>query len=282
MSFALNSLLHIPDHEYRAIDAVSNSTLSASKRSPWHARHALVSETPAMKWGSAIHMAILEPERFKHSYVVEPKFSGLTKDGRESSRSGEAKKKKEEWLRSIPQDALVISEEDALLLTSILQEIRGRSDIMDLITDSFTEVSTVWDMDGIKCKARADIFNPNTPFILDIKSCPDASETEFGWTILKRGYRRQAAWYSEGFSHTVGRPIDKFYFLAVESDLTLCEDGVRAGVALYELSKDDMECGWFEVKELFEKYAHCLKSGMFPMYENKILKLRRDSNEVLT
>ena len=38
--------------------------------------------TPAMKFGSAIHMNVLQPEEFHINYAVAPKFDKRTKQGK--------------------------------------------------------------------------------------------------------------------------------------------------------------------------------------------------------
>ena len=57
----------LPNEEYHRCDGVSNSMLSDMARSPAHfqaARRRQREETPAMAIGTAIHCAVLEPERF--------------------------------------------------------------------------------------------------------------------------------------------------------------------------------------------------------------------------
>lgn len=276
------TLLHITDTEYRALDAISNSELTLSKKSPWHARNLHIQETDPMRWGTAVHMALHEPERFRELYVVEPIFIGKTKDGRDSTQSAEAKAKKAEWYESLPEGALVLAEDDMALLTATLEAIRDDVFLMGLLEGSYTEVSTQWEMDGLPCKARADILNVNAPFILDMKTCADASLHEFAYQSLKRGYHRQLAWYAEGFGRAIGSPIDKVYLLAVESKLLESRRGdpPRVGIALYELDGDDLIAGHQEVMNLFSKYRENVKANNFPLYGANTLKLpRKKENE---
>jgi hypothetical protein len=69
--------------EYQATLAVNYSTLKAMGRSPAHYRAALHrghAESPAMRKGTAVHCAILEPYRFSVEYVTYP---GKVRRGRE-------------------------------------------------------------------------------------------------------------------------------------------------------------------------------------------------------
>lgn len=64
----------LPNEEYHALDAISKSDLDKINRSPAHYKYAKENPTPptpAMERGTAVHMAVLEPELFARSYAPE-------------------------------------------------------------------------------------------------------------------------------------------------------------------------------------------------------------------
>ena len=80
----------IPRAEYQAIAAINWSAIEGGfidgEFSPLHYKHAIAQpdeETDAMREGTALHMALLEPERFERDVVVMPEFNRRTTKGRE-------------------------------------------------------------------------------------------------------------------------------------------------------------------------------------------------------
>ena len=71
---------------YQDTDYVSNSMLNnLTGKSPEYFRFAMDNpqpSTPAMKFGSALHMNVLQPEEFNNNYAVAPKFDKRTKQGK--------------------------------------------------------------------------------------------------------------------------------------------------------------------------------------------------------
>ena len=64
-------VLDMPNEAYHAYDGISKSGLDIINRSPAHYFFNSYSEpSPAMLMGTAVHTAILEPERFKDVYLI--------------------------------------------------------------------------------------------------------------------------------------------------------------------------------------------------------------------
>ena len=77
----------IPAKEYHATKAVSQSLLKRLGQSPaklrWHLDHPQdEKDSPAKRVGSAVHCALLEPEKFESSVVVMPDVDRRTKAGK--------------------------------------------------------------------------------------------------------------------------------------------------------------------------------------------------------
>ena len=88
---------------YSQIEAMNWSRLKVIDKSPlafqWALRHPR-EETEAMAFGTAFHLALLEPELFQESYVVAPDFGDLRAvEGRTTKEQGKANKMARlEWL----------------------------------------------------------------------------------------------------------------------------------------------------------------------------------------
>ena len=75
------------DNYYIDSDYVTNSMLNnLTSKSPEYFKHIMENPLPptsAMKFGTALHMQVLEPEQYDKHYVVMPKFDKRTKKGKE-------------------------------------------------------------------------------------------------------------------------------------------------------------------------------------------------------
>src|SRR3990167_9003790 len=71
--------------QYEQLDAPNISRLKHLRRSPAHARHALLHPEPptsAQELGQAVHLAVLERDRWEHEYIAAPACDRRTKEGK--------------------------------------------------------------------------------------------------------------------------------------------------------------------------------------------------------
>lgn len=243
---------------YHAINAVSNSALSAMNRSPFHYWAEYLNpdrpakeSTPSMRAGTLLHALVLEPETISARYVVRPEdIDPRTKAGKEWA---EAYKGRE--IISADQWATAKAQRDALLSVQ---------DIADVLKRGAAEVSFFWvDQDtGVHCKARADFVHPlpdGRVILLDLKTTPDASPDSFGRSVWNFGYHRQDAWYSRGYELATGVEVAGFLFGAVT--------GSYPFVAVpYSLDDQARWQGQQECDELLAKYLECRASSHWPAH----------------
>ena len=75
------------DNYYIDTEYVTNSMLNKlTSNSPEYFKYSLENPQPpssAMKFGTALHMQVLQPEEYNKHYVVMPKFDKRTKKGKE-------------------------------------------------------------------------------------------------------------------------------------------------------------------------------------------------------
>jgi hypothetical protein len=128
-----------------------------------------------------------------------------------------------------------------------------------LLTGAKMEVTMVWEMNGILCKARIDALKDN--MIIDLKTCNDASKEQFSRDSYNFGYQTQAAWYTMGYRALTGENPSGFVFMAVEKT-------PPHGVAFYMFNDTtEFEQG---CEELLAIYKRCLETEVWPCYSDEI------------
>lgn len=159
------------------------------------------SPTQPMIFGDAFHKSILEPDKFKETFVMAPNVDRRTKKG------------KEEWSEFIlslspHQKALTANEyDDIYIMSDIIMSDREAS---GLLSNGVAEDVAVWKdpQTGVLCKGKADYVGQD--YIVDLKTTRDCSIQGFLDSCKKYGYFRQSAFYCDAFGVTT------FYFIAIE------------------------------------------------------------------
>lgn len=265
-------LFDMPAAEYHASDAVGHSALVKMCRSPAHYKHyrdTAHAPTPAMEFGSAMHMAVLEPELFCETYTVSPKFDRRTTEGKAQAAQWDE--------QNLGKKAL--TQEVMELLENIQRAIGLHSTGATLVRNGRKEMSFFWtDAEtGIACKFRPDVLLldggeavtlgtaleldalQHVIGQLDLKSTRDAERNAFRRDIFKLGYDIQAAYYSDPLSEYLQRPIP-FKFLAVES-------AAPHGVALYGVGERLMQIGRSKYRAALQLLQWCRERDEWPSYQ---------------
>lgn len=242
-------ICNMPSEQYHSVRALSKSGLDQFRKSPAHFRSwqdgATKNEsTPAMEFGTAVHMAILEPHLFKDRYTV---FTGdrRTKDGKAAYEavlsSGRTPLNEEQWESITGAAAAVHAHPKAAVL---IDKIRP-------------EVSFFADW-GTKVKARIDGLSDD--YIIDVKTTQDASPKAFAKSIAQFNYHVQAAWYQR----ITG--INRFIFIAVEKEAPF-------GVACYELDQQAIDHGNAIIDENLKLFTECEQLNSWPCYSSGLQTL---------
>lgn len=176
---------------YEDIRALNWSTLKHLAVSPkmlkFRAQHP-AKDTDALALGRAIHLALLEPEKWA-GCVRTPDFG--------DQRYKENKGRKAAWLA---ENAARITLDADTYDTAVrcAEEIRAHREAMDLLVGGRHEHVIEWvdSETGIKCKARLD--NLLQRWIADIKSTRHQTPRDFLRDGTKLLYYGQLAWYHDG------------------------------------------------------------------------------------
>jgi hypothetical protein len=255
----------VPDSTYHGWqDAVSQSTLKVVRAmTPLHARQKLINphdQTAAQSFGTALHLAMLEPDSFDDK-VAE----GLGID-----RRSNANKAKHAEFEEANFGKLILKKQEFEDCCLAAESSKKHGIVTELMGLKGKEISVVWtDPDtGTRCKARYDFMGQYIKWnvIGDLKStAADLSDRSLMREIGNWGYDIQAAFYLDGAS--VLAPADRrFLFVFAEKkapfDMRVIEPNATA---LFE--------GRFKYRKALNTWAKCVKSGVYPGFEQKIQPL---------
>lgn len=250
-----------PAAEYhdRKLGVASKSALDRLAQSPAHYRAWVEGPQPeptaAMRFGSAFHALVLEPEHFAARYVVRPEgIDGRTKDGKA-------------WLAQAEGRTVLSADEERHML-GMHAAIYTHPAASKLILAGKSEVSLRWtdEITGIACKSRADYWVPEKRLVVDLKSTDDASPSEFAKSVARFRYHIQDAMYRAAFD-ACGHTIDHFALVAVEKSPPYA-------VAVYTLDADAVRLGYAAFRQGLETMAECLRTNHWPAYDEGVAELQ--------
>lgn len=259
MNAALPSSLvadDMPFADYRAHEALSQSGARKLLRSPAHFvtdRERPAEPTAAMRFGSAVHCAVLESEAFRDRYAKAPKCDNRTTAGRAMH---------EQFLLNAA-GKVALSEDEFETVQSCALAVRDHPGAMRLLQGARVEVSAFWQdrQHDVPCKARFDALSHGG--IVDLKTATDASKDAFARSIATYGYDLQAAFYSIGHEHVLDATPEFYALIAVETEPPFA-------VACYELGSASIMAGMRMAEEALARYAQCRKADRWPGYADTI------------
>lgn len=184
--------------QYEAFGGWNASLLKvALSKTPAHAFRAFLApdrepsnETPAMRVGTLVHLALLEPPAFEEVLVTDK--GTTTKAYQLELAQAEA-----DGRRLVP-----LKERD--LAAAMAAAIRSHPNVgahFPKDGHDLNELSLCWTTaDDVKCRARLDAlrWTGSSLWIGDLKSAADAGPDEFGRSAVNFNYLLQAAFYADG------------------------------------------------------------------------------------
>jgi exodeoxyribonuclease VIII len=254
----------ISSADYAAIEAVNWSTLvhlaTSAKLMEWRRDHPR-KETEALRIGTALHAAVLEPDTFAKRYVAQPDLGdGRTKAGKEA---------RAQWLASVPPGALVIDAEDHDLVKRCAAATLAHPEVRNLLRGGRAEEVVNWTdaESGLACKGRLDYIAPS--YLLDLKSMRAETLPEFARAIAGRLYHGQVAFYFDGAA--AARLLDptraQVFVIGVQTVEPY--DVVPARIQI-----EDLERGRALYRSLLRRYAECRAANWYPGIAPGIVDLR--------
>lgn len=238
--------------EYHAHEAVSKSDLDLIHKSPAHYKAARHEDTPALRFGTAFHCAVLENDRFNETYTVI-EGDRRTKAVKDSIKDAEAAGK------------IILTADDFNAIMSMAQAVFKNPICAALLRGSLKENSVFSELDGVRVKCRPDGWSIEKGVLFDLKSTEDASPEGFARTVAKYRYHVQDAFYRHVVASAIGGDADdlSFIFIAVEKKPPFA-------VALYQLDELATLQGWVDAREDLRRYKAAKESGKWCGYSPRI------------
>jgi exodeoxyribonuclease VIII len=244
----------ITNAEYHADPAISASHLHAAAISPHHywsryrdPSRPVLQPTAAMRLGSLVHCAVLEPDELSKRYAICGPRN--TKAGKEQAAE----------LEAAGIEAVTASDmETAMAMAASVRY--GHQAAAELLRTGQAEQSFWWDdkPTGLRCKCRPDWMTGST--LVDLKSTADASPRGFAKSVAQYRYHVQANHY------LAGTGAERFVFIAVEKSFPYA-------CAVYELDVDAMLAGENARRRDLSVIADCMAISEWPGYGNTIQPL---------
>jgi hypothetical protein len=244
-------VLNMPNSVYHShAGSVSKSGLDLIARSPAHFRYQPPREaTRGMEMGTAIHTALLEPDRFSFDYV-------LLKDV--GDRRASAYK---EACKAHPASNVLTSSE-ADHVSGMQEAVYAHPQARAALTQEGCTEASLFVNDpatGVMVRVRFDLLTESGE-AYDLKKCQDARPDAFTRSIYNYGYHVQSAIYQDAYEWATGKPLKCFKIIATEERLP-------HAVMVYRLDDTAIAEGRRVYIEALNLYAQCLETGHWPAYE---------------
>lgn len=227
-----------------------------------------ISQKRCFRVGSIAHEAFLERERFRSRVVVEPEFIGLTKEGKPSAQSAEAKAKRADWWAKQRPGTLVVTQDESDMIVGMVHSLTGHKNTTDIMNGAKTEISG-WFRDpatGIKCRVRPDLINfnfKNKEYLLvsDLKTTSKSAHADVFYPQAARlFYHAQLAMQYDGVVAITGRVPDVACWLVVET-------APPYACAVHPLNKTDLETGRAVYQAALLLLKKCLEHDYWPSHQ---------------
>lgn len=239
--------------EYRAFAALNQSSAKKLLVSPAHYQAYINTpqeETKALRFGTFVHAAILEPHTLNDLYATAPDVDKRTKEGKAAFAE----------FATLNAGKTILDAEESALGHLVAAHARLALKKHGVKFDA-TEVMYHVDYNGIPLKAAIDGVSGD--YLWDIKTTDDASTAGMLKAIRNYRYNLQAYWYRLVYEIATGhRPLG-FRFLFVEKEPPFATSVCEVGPELMSWAIADFE-------KALTLYRDCTASGIWPAYPDDI------------
>lgn len=217
-------------------------------------------ESEPLRFGKLIHMLILEPQRFKDTFVFSPEFGDM--------RSPKNRDARDEWHASLNPESTVVTKEDMVTMFCMTKSIMRNELACELLMGAQFEMTGYYrdPITGLKCRFRADAWNPELGALVDLKSTQHASEKEFLWSAWKFRYDIQMAAYASGIEAIHGVKPETNAIIAVEKKAPY-------ECVVHVANIDFMKRGHKDYRRGLDTISKSIETNEFPGYEKQACEL---------
>jgi hypothetical protein len=250
----LLGVFQVSHEDYHAGPGISRSQLSQILQCP--AVYKYSKENPQeptvdMRFGSAVHCRLLEPEDFQRRYVKAP----------EGRRGTNAYKEFE----ALNQGKEILTDEEWTKIEAIADKIE-KTEVAVKLVSGIREIAFYWkdEATGILCKCKPDVLNDIG--VVDLKTSSYVDKESFAKDIANMNYHIQAPFYLDGIRAALSHcpelkipPPLMFSFLVIGKKEPFL-------LAAYLLGPESMAIG----RQLYQKalwtLLDCQRNNHYPEY----------------
>lgn len=235
---------------YHEDPAIGSTGLKLILRSPAHFRYQepVEHDTRAKQLGTALHCALLEPDRFPLTYHV-----AACDDRRSALYKGLAADVGAAYVLTETEHRRILGQQRAAYRNKEAKEYLeypGRYELSVFATCPET---------GIRVKCRFDKKLDDLR-ALDLKKTQDAREWAFGRSIDSYMYYMSVAFYMDVWYWATGEKITAMPLMAIEEKSPY-------SCKMHHIADDYLQQGRYEYRQALIKYADCLEKDEWPDYE---------------
>ena len=249
----------MPDEIYHERPELSSSQLRKFMKSPYSYIKSLERHdepTDAMRFGSAAHLALLQPDEFGNQVIVAPQCDRRTKEGKAIWETFQA---------SVKPGTLILKEVEWKQASQMANEIRGSREFAPWVADHrHVEIAGFATIDGIECRIKPDMLGKG--WMLDYKTTTSCSAAAFNHSVMSFGYVVQAAFYCIVAEAIDGEPMTEFYFIAQEK-------AAPYEWKMYRLDALYLQHAKNEVREALKRFALCKALNDWPKVSKEVVTL---------
>lgn len=247
----------ISNEAYHSGPGISKSGLwTIYSQTPAHYRFGEREEKPEFDFGTAVHLAILEPEKFETMVFKGPK-----------DRRGN------NWKDAVAEAAnlgkLLLTGPDFEAVQIVRDAVHADTWLRGIITGGKPLVEgSAYAIDpetGLLVKCRPDLHRSDIGVMLDVKTSASASPDQFARSVVNYGYHAQEAHYTDTW-RAAGGEVEAFAFIVVEKKPPYA-------FAVYELPPSIVAEGRAIISKAKATYAECLRTDTWPAYPTGVQEL---------
>jgi exodeoxyribonuclease VIII len=244
------------ESEYRSLPALNASRFKAFYRSPYHFfNQKEVETTEAMRIGTAVHTAMLEPELYDSTIGYMPDVDGRTNEGKAIKKA---------FAEQYAGKTILKAESKEIVQRACIGlQYSNEWKAIKAIPEMRYEQVILADLQGIHCKARLDLVDVERGIIRDIKTCDDAGIVKFCHTVKDRLYWLQSAFYVLMAEKAFGKPFN-FEFIAVETS-------DPSSSLFHPVDEEEMKLWKSYVMDMLLRYGECVKTDTWPKPRNRVI-----------
>lgn len=233
--------------DYSTIGAVNPSSLKILlRKSPLHYQYSLThprEETAAMRLGTAVHLAVLQPDLFAAGYVAKP--AGMKFNTKEGIAWRDA------------QTRVILDADDYDNVYAMAEAVLSSPAAQPFLAPGQVEAPILWTdaATGIACKGKPDLVT-GTGILTDLKTARDLTPRRFTAACLDLGYLFSMAMYADGLAANGREPGDVA--------LVCVESVAPFDVVVYRLDAEALDVGREEYRRALETLKVCRETGRWP------------------